>query len=381
MSDLSCANCGAALKDGDEFCRNCGKKIEADEGDILKEIFCSNCGNSLRPGARFCDLCGSPCAKTESLPTPAGKHRGKKKKGCMLKFLAFVFLCVLIGAFAFALHGYVLKEGNWRDFVSKIWTRGGGNQPGIPELPVAFVDEASSDAALLEEAWDGPPSDSRQAEPETEEPAPGGVASDDAGFPKTTSRDAEEPVTVSINAPEFERLAESGSSPDVAPQIVLASPVSSEPDLAQASPDLPGATPEAVSQAEEVEYVWSTQDADGYSSPVATDRFFSSGVTLSLLGTVSGDRVRMRAEPNTKSRIKLQFDNGVSLDVTRRYSSGRERHYWFEASLDGETGWVYGEFLKVGSGGSDAPEVVSRDARHIAPEPAPSGSPLIRTLP
>jgi predicted RNA-binding Zn-ribbon protein involved in translation (DUF1610 family) len=381
MSDLSCANCGAALKNGDEFCRSCGKKIEAGEGDILKEIFCPNCGNSLRPGARFCDLCGSPCAKTENSPAPAGKPRGrKKKKGCLFKFLALVFLCAIIGAFAFALHGYVLKEGNWRDLVSRIWTRGGGNQPGSQNPPAPSANEASSDAMPPEEAWGGPPRDSRQAEPEQEESAPM-PARDDAGVPKTASRNGEEPAPESANAPEPEQPVENGPSSDVAPEIVLASPVSSEPDPAQASPDLTGASPGTVSQAEEVEYVWSSQDADGYSSPVATDRFFTSGVTLSLLGTVSGDRVRMRAEPNTKSRIKLQFDNGVSLDVTRRYSSGRERHYWVEASLDGETGWVYGEFLKVGFGGSDAPEVVPRDTQHIAPEPPTAVPPLIRTLP
>jgi ribosomal protein S27AE len=89
-------------------------------------------------------------------------------------------------------------------------------------------------------------------------------------------------------------------------------------------------------------YVWSADDANGYSSLAPQD---SSGAVSGIKGTVLGDRVRLRAEPNTNARILSHFDKGEPIEVLRRYSSGSEKFYWFNVRGKGRTGWMYGEYV------------------------------------
>ncbi len=48
-----CANCGAPLPAGAQFCSGCGQKV-APAGNV-----CKNCGNVLPEGAKFCGMCGT----------------------------------------------------------------------------------------------------------------------------------------------------------------------------------------------------------------------------------------------------------------------------------------------------------------------------------
>ena len=51
---MKCSNCGADLKDGVMFCRECGAKVEP-----LQKKYCRECGGELKPGAKFCTECGA----------------------------------------------------------------------------------------------------------------------------------------------------------------------------------------------------------------------------------------------------------------------------------------------------------------------------------
>ena len=46
-----CANCGAEIKDGDETCAACGKKIASTKK-------CAKCGAEVRADAKHCTKCG-----------------------------------------------------------------------------------------------------------------------------------------------------------------------------------------------------------------------------------------------------------------------------------------------------------------------------------
>jgi hypothetical protein len=119
-------------------------------------------------------------------------------------------------------------------------------------------------------------------------------------------------------------------------------PIAPEPASQDATPDI-GPVPEARP-------AWSGPDSGGYSviaiqGEAGTEDLASSG--MSFIGVVSGSRVRLREEPNTKSRILGQFDRGKELDVTGRYSSGSENYPWFQVSSGDVSGWMYGEYLRV----------------------------------
>jgi uncharacterized protein YgiM (DUF1202 family) len=84
------------------------------------------------------------------------------------------------------------------------------------------------------------------------------------------------------------------------------------------------------------EFSWSKADKNGYSKP-----------TPAITGTVSGDSVRVRAEPNTKGKEIVKFNKGKKVSILRRYKSETENFPWYEVKADGKTGWMYGEFVRV----------------------------------
>jgi hypothetical protein len=94
-------------------------------------------------------------------------------------------------------------------------------------------------------------------------------------------------------------------------------------------------------------YVWADADANGYGKLVPSDQSSTDTEIPSLKGMVLGDRVRLRAAPNTNSKILNHYNKGVSLDVLQRYSSGQEQYYWFNVGISGRTGWMYGEFVGI----------------------------------
>ena len=64
-------------------------------------------------------------------------------------------------------------------------------------------------------------------------------------------------------------------------------------------------------------------------------------------GTITGSRVRVRAEPNTKAEILTNFNKGTEVLVTTIHKTPQEEYPWYRTSYEGETGWVYGEFLRL----------------------------------
>lgn len=57
---LVCVNCGTALSEGQNFCFNCGAKVETPKEEAPAVNQCANCGNQLPDGAAFCVHCGTP---------------------------------------------------------------------------------------------------------------------------------------------------------------------------------------------------------------------------------------------------------------------------------------------------------------------------------
>ncbi len=61
-----CANCGAELTPGAEFCPSCGSKIPVKGSETT--TFCVNCGKEIPAGTTFCPNCGM---RVGSVPPPA----------------------------------------------------------------------------------------------------------------------------------------------------------------------------------------------------------------------------------------------------------------------------------------------------------------------
>ena len=53
--EKTCTSCGAALREGAKFCRNCGAKVTV----APRDIFCDQCGAKNPEGSPFCDECGA----------------------------------------------------------------------------------------------------------------------------------------------------------------------------------------------------------------------------------------------------------------------------------------------------------------------------------
>ena len=140
---LKCLNCGNEIKEGANFCRECGSEViqqtEVLEGNIcpscgnvLEEdaIFCNNCGcrvaneeavandnsnycpncNSLlRADALFCRECGTPL-NGQQIPQRLNREPEKKKKDKGLIFLIILLIIVLIGSAGVI--GYVYYQNN-----------------------------------------------------------------------------------------------------------------------------------------------------------------------------------------------------------------------------------------------------------------------------
>jgi len=127
-----CTNCGKELSAGAKFCNSCGKE------QILSENSCSKCGKILEENEKFCSGCGTQVehktepkaepqvqAETEqeqkeqftkegrkiitggpkpeqNPPVPPPIQAQKKKKsgcrGCLIAFLIFLLVVIIIGA-------------------------------------------------------------------------------------------------------------------------------------------------------------------------------------------------------------------------------------------------------------------------------------------
>ena len=307
MNGFFCQKCGAPSHENDVFCRKCGvrhqcdaKKQDGSPDGPAK--FCANCGSPMRQGANFCDNCGSENGRYAG----AGKRAGKEKRGAgSRRGRAFALLLLLVlGAAGFAAYKYYSGD----------------------------IDFAKIIAALKRETRDA-------REISGDESAPGGAISSDEG--------AQNPPEERRNVPEHDESPE----PDEPWPSVDTMPVSEEeriPYFDAAAPVSEEPVPPAeTDNPDNPEYAWGEQDANGYSTLVAPDRFFTSAQTPSTVGVVSGDRVRLRSDHSLKARIVGQFDTGASFDVVKRYSSEDEKYSWYEVRREGAEGWIYGEFFNI----------------------------------
>ncbi|MDR3166283.1 MAG: SH3 domain-containing protein [Synergistaceae bacterium] len=130
------------------------------------------------------------------------------------------------------------------------------------------------------------------------------------------------------------------------------------PDIASVLAALPPIVPEAVSfeapfpdapqirELAPIKLAWGAQDEDGISVLVLSDGAPALGL-LSFPGSVSGGRVRLRAEPSTKAHTLGVLKRGDRVDIVRRFSSGKERFVWYNVRTERGVGWMYGEFVRV----------------------------------
>jgi DNA-directed RNA polymerase subunit RPC12/RpoP/uncharacterized protein YgiM (DUF1202 family) len=108
-------------------------------------------------------------------------------------------------------------------------------------------------------------------------------------------------------------------------------------DVPQDDP-LPSSPPQA-------EFIWGAQDSRGYSKLTPSDPSRVSAGTPALSAVVLGDRVRMRAEPNTDGKIIHHYSKGARVEVLRRYNSGKEEYPWYNIRVRGQSGWMYGQYV------------------------------------
>jgi hypothetical protein len=91
---------------------------------------------------------------------------------------------------------------------------------------------------------------------------------------------------------------------------------------------------------------WGTQGEDGIRVLVLSDGTPASD-SSSLSGSVTGSRVRLRADPSTRANILGVLERGDGVGVMRSFSSGREEFVWYNVRSEKGNGWIYGEYIRV----------------------------------
>jgi hypothetical protein len=135
------------------------------------------------------------------------------------------------------------------------------------------------------------------------------------------------------------------------------SPLPDNPDISALpiSPDPPVAqpvTPDTMEPATQIDtgsikHVWSPDDPRGYSRLVPSDPSRTPSGNPTLQGSVTGDRVRLRSEPNTTSPVLNHYNKGAKVEIIQRFTSGSEKFPWYNIRAGERVGWLYGEYVAV----------------------------------
>ncbi|MDR3166284.1 MAG: zinc ribbon domain-containing protein [Synergistaceae bacterium] len=338
----TCLKCGAPAKEGDAFCRRCGTKHFGGASGMKPfpevERVCPNCGNTLRSAARFCDLCGEECVKVRH-----ERRRRKRKKGCFLLFAAILLWLVGVVS-AIAIYD-ASKNMSFKKILTLICEDFSAPDPEVKRTEEE--PDGGKAAAVSETPYEKAVSYDRLPLP-TATP----IAEDETEMSETSSLDLALGA-LPLNGEEEANdpgNTDDGSSLGESDDMRTSTSFDAETDTS-----VPAADRQEAAGAD----VWTEQDSEGYSTVAAADRFFTSSQIPSLRGTITTNRVRVRSAPNTASRIKRQLGRGTEVELIRRFSSGNDRYYWFEARDSAGSGWIYGEFVKPETGGNKVSSVSS----------------------
>ena len=102
---------------------------------------------------------------------------------------------------------------------------------------------------------------------------------------------------------------------------------------------------DASAVADEDRVVWTESDSAGRSRLVIIGE--DGPRPASLPGSVTGTRIRVRAEPNANSKILGVLGRGEIIEVIGRSSSGRGKFHWYNVNHGDLSGWMYGEYVRV----------------------------------
>lgn len=85
---MLCENCKKEIRDGSEFCKYCGHKIEK-EAEFL---FCTSCGKQIKSNSQFCKHCGASVRNVVNVTEKDNKYnkRNLAMKGITIALAAIV---------------------------------------------------------------------------------------------------------------------------------------------------------------------------------------------------------------------------------------------------------------------------------------------------
>ena len=75
--------------------------------------------------------------------------------------------------------------------------------------------------------------------------------------------------------------------------------------------------------------------------PVATQPGTGSPITTNATGTVDAYRLNVRAAPTTNADIVVKVEDGETYPIVGRNADDS----WWQISVDGAVGWVFGDFI------------------------------------
>jgi hypothetical protein len=113
-----------------------------------------------------------------------------------------------------------------------------------------------------------------------------------------------------------------------------------------ASPDTSYSDAPQIQEPAPVKLAWGVRGEDGISVLVLPDGSPAPD-SSSLPGSVTGSRVRLRAEPGTNASVLDVLGKGDGVGVVRRFSSEKEKFVWYNVRTEKGYGWMYGEFVRV----------------------------------